>query len=90
MVLVIESLLYAVRSVAFAVPNAARCKKVLIVMLGAGFGLPPEISLAISLLKRARDIAIGVPVLGAYQLAESGRLWRLQTGRSRLRTIEPR
>ena len=75
-VLVIESLLYAVRSIAFAVPNAVGVQEGAYLMLGAGFGLPPETALALSLLKRARDFAIGVPVLSAYQLVESGRLWR--------------
>ncbi len=40
-------------------------------MLGAGFGLPAEAALALSLLKRARDFTIGLPALGAYQLVES-------------------
>jgi glycosyltransferase 2 family protein len=75
-VLVIESLLYALRSVAFAVPNAVGVQEAGYLALGAGFGLPPEIALALSLLKRGRDFAIGLPALGAYQLIESGRLWR--------------
>jgi hypothetical protein len=45
-------------------------------MLGASFGLTPEMALALSLLKRARDLALGLPVLAAYQLLEGGRLWR--------------
>jgi hypothetical protein len=27
-------------------------------------------------LKRARDLTIGLPALAAWQLVESGRLWR--------------
>lgn len=75
-VLVIESLLYALRSVAFAVPNAVGVQEGAYILLGAGFGLSPEIALALSLLKRGRDFAIGLPALGIYQLIESGRLWR--------------
>jgi putative membrane protein len=75
-VLVIESLLYAIRSVAFAVPNAVGVQEGAYILLGAGFGLTPEAALALSLLKRGRDFAIGLPALGAYQLIESGRLWR--------------
>jgi len=75
-VLVIESLLYAARSVAFAVPNAVGVQEGAYILLGAGFGLPPETALALSLLKRARDFVIGLPVLGIHQLIESGRLWR--------------
>jgi hypothetical protein len=33
-------------------------------------------ALALSLLKRARDLVIGLPALVAWQLLESGRLWR--------------
>jgi glycosyltransferase 2 family protein len=73
-VLVIESLLYAVRSVAFAIPNAVGVQEAAYIILGESFGLTPEMALALSLLKRARDLAIGVPVLAAWQLLETGRL----------------
>jgi hypothetical protein len=38
------------------------------------------------LLRRARDFVIGLPVLGAYHLLESGRLWFASrpTGRDRV------
>jgi len=72
--LVIESLLYAVRSLAFAIPNAFGVQEAAYIILGEGFGLTPEMALALSLLKRARDFAIGVPVLVAWQLLETGRL----------------
>ncbi len=75
-VLVIESLLYAVRSLAFAVPNAVGVQEGAYILIGAGFGLTPEMALALSLLKRARDLTIGLPVLGAWQLVEGGRLRR--------------
>jgi glycosyltransferase 2 family protein len=75
-VLVIESLLYAARSVAFAVPNAVGVQEGAYILLGASFGLSPEMALALSLLKRARDLVIGLPALGAWELIESGRLWR--------------
>lgn len=75
-VLVIEGLLYAVRSVAFAVPNAIGVQEGAYVLLGGSFGLTPEVALALSLLKRARDLALGLPVLAAWQLLEGGRLWR--------------
>lgn len=75
-VLVIESLLYAIRSVAFAVPNAVGVQEGAYIVLGASFGLTPEVGLALSLLKRARDAAIGLPTLVAWELVESGRLYR--------------
>jgi putative membrane protein len=75
-VLVIESLLYAARSIAFAVPNTVGVQEGAYILLGASFGLTPETALALSLLKRARDLTIGVPALVTWQLLESGRLWR--------------
>jgi putative membrane protein len=75
-VLVIESLLYAVRTVAFAIPNAVGVQEGAYILIGASFGLSPEMALAISLMKRARDLVIGLPVLGIWQAVEGGRLWR--------------
>jgi hypothetical protein len=49
-------------------------------MLGAVFGLTPETALALSLLKRARDLAIGVPALLVWQVLESGRLLSRRPG----------
>ena len=73
-VIVIESLLYAIRGVAFAVPNALGVQEGAYIMLGAAFGLTPETALALSLLKRARDLVIGVPALLAWQFLEGRRL----------------
>jgi glycosyltransferase 2 family protein len=78
-VLVIEGLLYAVRSVAFAVPNAVGVQEGAYILLGGSFGLTPEMALALSLLKRARDLALGLPVLAACQFFEGRRLWRRAT-----------
>jgi putative membrane protein len=75
-VITIESLLYAIRSVAFAVPNAVGVQEGAYVMLGALFGLSPDMALALSLLKRGRDITIGVPVLLLWQTLEGGALMR--------------
>ncbi len=75
-VLVLESMLYAVRAAAFVVPNAVGVQEGAYILLGATFGLTPEMALALSLLKRARDIAIGIPTIAAWQALEGGRLWR--------------
>jgi putative membrane protein len=79
-VLVLESMLYAVRTSAFMVPNAVGVQEGAYILLGATFGLTPEMALALSLLKRARDIAIGLPTLAAWQALEGGRLWRRRGG----------
>jgi glycosyltransferase 2 family protein len=74
-VLAIESLLYAVRSVAFLIPNALGIQEGAYILLGAAFGLTPEVALALSLVKRARDLVLGVPALLIWQVSEGRRLW---------------
>ncbi|HXO89170.1 MAG TPA: hypothetical protein VN849_00095 [Stellaceae bacterium] len=63
-VVVIANLLYAIRTVAFATPNAVGVQEGAYIVLGTAFGLTPEMAFALSLLKRARDLAIGLPALG--------------------------
>ena len=75
-VLVVESLLYAIRSVAFAVPNALGVQEGAYILLGGMFGIGPEMALALSILKRARDLALGLPARLSWQAAEGGRAWR--------------
>ena len=74
--LVIESLVYALRTAAFVVPNAMGVQEGAYILLGAAFGLGAEMALALSLLKRARDLVIGLPVLALWQAIEGGRLSR--------------
>ena len=69
-VLVIESLIFALRSVSFFVPWSAGIQESGYVVVGAIFGLSPEVALAISLLKRGRDLILGVPVVLAWQVGE--------------------
>ncbi len=69
-VLVIESLIFALRSVSFFVPWSAGIQESGYVVVGAIFGLGAEVALAISLLKRGRDLILGVPVVLAWQVGE--------------------
>ena len=69
----IESLVYAIRSAAVFIPNALGVQEGAYVLLGPLFGVATDTALAISVLKRARDIAIGVPVLLIWQAAEGRR-----------------
>jgi putative membrane protein len=70
----IEALLHAVLAVAFVVPGYAGVQEAGYASIGALFGAPPEISLSVSILRRARDLAIGVPVLLLWQIIELRRL----------------
>jgi putative membrane protein len=69
----IESVLFAVRNAAFIVPSGLGVQEGAYALLGPLFGLPAEAALALSLLKRARDIVIGVPLLLVWQFVESRR-----------------
>ena len=72
--LVIESLAQAVRGAAFAVPGALGVQEAGLILLCGIFGVPPEQALALSLIKRAADLVVGVPGLVALQILEGKRL----------------
>ena len=72
-VLAIESLICAARSIAFLVPNAIGIQEAAYAAVAPLFGIGSEVGLAISLLKRVRDVAVGVPILLLWQGAESRR-----------------
>jgi putative membrane protein len=74
-VLTIESLVYATRAMAFMVPNALGVQEGAYIVLGGALGLTPEFALGLSLLKRGRDLALGIPALATWQLSESRRHW---------------
>ena len=73
--LVIESMVYALRTGAFIVPWAVEVQEGGYILAGALFGLPPQLALGLSLLKRAREIVTGAPVLIIWQCLEPWRLW---------------
>jgi len=70
----LESLIFTLRSIAFFIPGALGVQEVAYALAAPLFGLPAEIGLALSLAKRARDLAIGLPTLVCWQLAEARRV----------------
>ena len=72
----IEALLRAALSMTFFVPGAAGVQEAAYAGLGAIFGLPADISVAVSLLTRARDLVIGLPALLLWQWLEFNALRR--------------
>jgi putative membrane protein len=74
--MVIESFVHAIRTTAFVVPNSMGVQEGAYILLGGAFGLSPEMALALSLLKRARDLTIGLPVIALWQAIEGGQLMR--------------
>jgi putative membrane protein len=75
-VLVIESLIFALRSAAFILPGAIGVQEAAYLLLAPLFGLDPASAVALSLLKRGRDLALGIPFLAIWQVTEGARLLR--------------
>jgi putative membrane protein len=69
----LEALLCTLRSIAAPVPAAIGVQEWGYAMLAPLFGLPAEMGVAVSLLKRAREIVLGVPALIYWQGLESRR-----------------
>ncbi len=68
--LALEALLCTLRSIAAFVPAALGVQEAGYALLAPLFGLPAEMGLAVSLLKRAREIVIGIPSLLYWQSTE--------------------
>jgi putative membrane protein len=64
---VIEGVGEAIRTAAFPVPGALGVQEGSLVVLGGLFGLTPEVALALSLAKRVRELALGIPGLIVWQ-----------------------
>jgi putative membrane protein len=73
--LILESIAFALRTAAFVIPARLGIQEGGYILLGAMFGLSPEVALALSLLKRGREIVTGLPCLIIWQTVESRRLW---------------
>jgi putative membrane protein len=69
--LALESLIFTLRSIAFAIPGALGVQEAAYALAAPLFGLAPETALALSLAKRARDVSLGLPTLLAWQLSEA-------------------
>jgi putative membrane protein len=72
----LESLIQAVRGAAFAIPAGLGVQEGGLIVLGAVVGLSVELSLALSLVKRARELGIGIPGLIYWQTVEGRHLAR--------------
>ncbi len=70
----IEAMLHAIMALAFFVPGRVGIQEAAYTILAGIFGVPPEVAISLSLLRRARDFVIAVPVLLAWQGLEAHRL----------------
>jgi putative membrane protein len=69
-VLTMESLISAVKSMAFLTPGALGFQEGAYVLIAPLFGLTAEATLAVSLLRRAKDLALGAPAMLVWQYLE--------------------
>ncbi|OUJ04902.1 lysylphosphatidylglycerol synthase domain-containing protein [Acetobacter malorum] len=67
---VIEGVGEAAKSVGFAVPGALGVSEGGYLLIGSLFGISPALAIALSLIKRVREIAWGVPSLLVWQWLE--------------------
>lgn len=65
--LMLESLIQAVRGAAFFMPGALGLQEGGLILLGAIIGIGPEVALALSLIKRIRELMWGLPGLLVWQ-----------------------
>lgn len=75
--LAIESLSAAARAAAFFVPGGLGVQEGAVVYLSRHLGVPPEPALALGLVKRLREIVVGLPGLVAWAIAERATVGRL-------------
>lgn len=80
-VLVIESLIFTLRTAAFLLPGGIGLQEGAYVLIGPLFGLPAEAALALSLAKRARDLLVDVPAMLIWQIGEARQLIGSRTSR---------
>lgn len=69
-VLTLESLMAAVKSVAFFTPGGLGFQEGAYVLVAPLFGLPPWAALSVSLLRRVKDLLIGIPAVAIWQYAD--------------------
>lgn len=73
--LVLESLGQAVRSAAFFIPGGLGAQEAGFLLFGLIYGLPPEAGLALSLIKRLREVLLGIPGIFVWQMIEGKHAW---------------
>ncbi len=78
-VVALESLIFLVRSTAFAIPAGLGVQEAAYAVIGPAFGLSTDALVALDVAKRLRDAAIALPVLAAWQVGELRDAFRART-----------
>jgi len=71
----IEALGQGSRAAAFVLPGGVGVQDGTLIAASALFGVPPEVALAMALIKRVPDLVLGIPSLLAWQTLEGRRVW---------------
>jgi len=79
--MVIEALGQALKAAGFAVPGAIGVAEGGYVVVCHLFGLGPDVAIALGLMKRAREVVLGVPALLAWQWREGRRAEMVESAR---------
>ena len=69
--LIVESLSMVARSAGFFVPGALGIQEIALVAVSGLVGLPPQIAMQVAIVKRLRDVVVGVPGLLTWQWIET-------------------
>jgi uncharacterized membrane protein YbhN (UPF0104 family) len=72
--LIIESLGQAFRAVGFAIPGSLGVQEGGLMIACGLLGISPQTAIELSLLKRIREVALGIPALMAWHVIETRRL----------------
>jgi putative membrane protein len=70
---ILESLSQAARGAAFMIPGGLGAQEGAFLLIGGALGLPAEYALALSLMKRASQLLLGIPTLAAWPFLERRR-----------------
>jgi putative membrane protein len=74
--LILQSMVLTIRAAMFPIPGALGVQEGGYVVVGSLLGIPGDAAFALSLIARARELALGIPGLIAWQMIEGRRLWR--------------
>jgi hypothetical protein len=72
---ILEAVAQASASAGFFLPAALGAQEAGYMLAGRLVGIPPEVGLALSLVKRGSELVLGVPGLLVWQAVEGKRLW---------------
>ncbi len=74
--IILESMSQGIRAMMFFIPGALGVQEGGYMAVGKLIGIPADVALALALIRRARELALGIPGVAAWVLGEGHRLWR--------------